>query len=146
MEIDIWKPSEQEYNGLIRLWEKSVRATHDFLYEKDINRYRSMLEAFLPIMNIHCAGYDHNLQGFIGITDQKIQALFIHPGALRMGLGKLLVHYAIRLYRINEVDVNEQNIQALNFYEYLGFRRVGRNQLDGAGKPYPILNMLLKQH
>ncbi|MBD5359047.1 MAG: GNAT family N-acetyltransferase, partial [Bacteroides sp.] len=41
------------------------------------------------------------------------------------------------------VDVNEQNISALNFYLAKGFKVTGRDETDEAGRPYPILHLSL---
>lgn len=46
---------------------------------------------------------------------------------------------------VKKVDVNEQNEQALGFYEHHGFKTIGRSELDASGKPYPILHMALKK-
>lgn len=45
--------------------------------------------------------------------------------------------------RITKVDVNEQNPQAIGFYEKMGFKPIGRSEKDGSGKPYPIIHMSL---
>lgn len=37
----------------------------------------------------------------------------------------------------------EQNSQALGFYQHIGFSIIGRSELDGQGKPYPLLHMEL---
>jgi hypothetical protein len=42
------------------------------------------------------------------------------------------------------VDVNEQNGQAVGFYLRMGFATEGRSELDGMGKPYPLLHMRLR--
>ena len=39
------------------------------------------------------------------------------------------------------VDVNEQNPQALQFYLAEGFQVVGRSELDGGGRPFPLLHL-----
>jgi putative acetyltransferase len=39
--------------------------------------------------------------------------------------------------------VNEQNPQAVGFYEHIGFLITGRSTLDGQGKPFPLLHMKL---
>ena len=43
----------------------------------------------------------------------------------------------------DELDVNEQNPQALGFYLHEGFEVVGRSQTDGLGQPYPLLHLRL---
>lgn len=39
------------------------------------------------------------------------------------------------------LDVNEQNEQAVGFYLHMGFEVAGRSELDGTGKPYPLLHL-----
>jgi putative acetyltransferase len=39
------------------------------------------------------------------------------------------------------VDVNEQNAEAVRFYEANGFHVVGRSAVDDAGRPFPLLHM-----
>ena len=46
-------------------------------------------------------------------------------------------------YETDKVDVNEQNEQAIGFYQHYGFKTISRSELDGTGKPYPILHMEL---
>jgi putative acetyltransferase len=42
------------------------------------------------------------------------------------------------------VDVNEQNPQAIGFYEHIGFKKVARSPLDEQGKPYPLFHFALE--
>ncbi|KPY35149.1 putative acetyltransferase [Pseudomonas syringae pv. papulans] len=46
-------------------------------------------------------------------------------------------------FNIRELDVNEQNTQALGFYRRHGFEVVSRSEVDGLGQPYPMLRMRL---
>ena len=70
--------------------------------------------------------------------------LFVHPAQQGKGLGKTLLEYAIREKKMQKVDVNEQNTQALHFYQNRGFEVIARDAIDGQGKAYPILHMQLK--
>lgn len=38
-------------------------------------------------------------------------------------------------------NVNEQNTQAVRFYKKIGFKVMGRSEMDDLGKPYPLLNL-----
>jgi putative acetyltransferase len=143
MDILIREPHLHEYPTLIDLWEASVRATHYFLTENDIQAYWVLVASYLPGMDIYCAAKADEIMGFIGINDNMVQALFIHPNAIGTGVGKQLMTFAIHHKHITGVDVNEQNTQAIGFYEKLGFEVTSRSERDGAGKPYPILSMEL---
>ncbi|HEK19660.1 MULTISPECIES: GNAT family N-acetyltransferase [unclassified Mucilaginibacter] len=143
MSITIRQPQLSEYPLLVDLWEASVRQSHEFLTNDDIAFYRPLLVTYMPMMEIYCTDDENGIAGFIGISDGLVQALFIKPDAIGKGHGKRLIGFAIEDKQISRVDVNEQNIKACEFYERLGFRVIGRSEADGAGKPYPILNMAL---
>jgi putative acetyltransferase len=70
--------------------------------------------------------------------------LFVHPKEMRKGIGKSLVDYAIDELKIKKIDVNEQNKNALKFYEKCGFIVYEKTDKDSEGKNYPILKMWLE--
>ena len=69
--------------------------------------------------------------------------LFVSPDYVNNGVGRALTKYAIAKQQATKVDVNEQNPKALGFYQRIGFKVVGRSELDGQGKPYPLLHLAL---
>jgi putative acetyltransferase len=129
----------------VAVWEASVRATHHFLSEEDLIFFRNMIgEQYLHMVRLHCIrDAEGQILGFSGTSEDSLEMLFIDPAARGQGIGKLLLEHAIREQQISKVDVNEQNDQAIGFYERCGFRVIGRSELDGTGKPYPILHMKL---
>ena len=140
------KPQKNEYPLLLELWESSVKATHHFLQPGDINVFKSFIrdkEVFDQV-NLLCARDANNtILGFMGTSGNSLEMLFISAASLRRGIGQLLLQHAIHKLGITRVDVNEQNKQAIRFYERFGFKTISRSELDGTGKPYPILHMEL---
>lgn len=67
--------------------------------------------------------------------------LFIDAASRGKGAGKQLLTYAIEKLHANEVDVNEQNPQGVAFYKHMGFMQTCRSEVDGQGKPFPLLHM-----
>ena len=137
-----------DFEELVQVWEASVRATHDFLAEEDILYYKPLiLNEYLYAVQLACMRDDNNaILGFVGTAEDKIEMLFIHPYSRGNGVGKKLLTYAVVQHNATKVDVNEQNRQAVGFYEHMGFTSVGRSELDPTGKPYPILHMELRKH
>jgi putative acetyltransferase len=145
-EVLIEPAGKKEYEKLITVWESSVRATHHFLSENDIMTYRSLiLTEYFDQVRLYAVKFEKKVMGFIGINEKSIQMLFIHPEARGKGLGKTLIDFAKDKHDVNTVDVNEQNEQAVGFYEKLGFVTYERTEQDGAGKPFPILSMALQK-
>jgi putative acetyltransferase len=134
-----------ETAALVALWERSVRATHEFLTETDIAELRPRVEEALDGDALELwvlAGADDEPAGFMALAGADIAALFLDPDRRGQGGGRRLVEHAQELHAGElTVDVNEQNPAARGFYEALGFVVVGRSPLDGDGRPFPLLHM-----
>lgn len=142
--VTIEMPTVTDYVELVSVWEASIRATHDFLKEEDILFYKPLiLNEYLKAVDLYCIKNNDTITGFMGLSEGSIEMLFIHPAFRGSGIGKSLLQFAINELNANKVDVNEQNDQALGFYLKMGFKAVNRSELDGMGKPYPILHMEL---
>lgn len=130
------------YPPLIELWAKSVKATHMFLFNEDFEFYKSQMPTYLSAVKLYVEyAPDGTAAGFMGVSDDAIEMLFVAPRHFRTGIGLRLVELALSK-GIRKVDVNEQNTEALHFYEAMGFKVVGREETDGEGKPYLILHMV----
>ena len=145
MPVSIDIVHEREFAEVVALWEASVRATHRFLSEEDIQYFKPLIyNQYLHAVNLVCARDENNrIRAFLGVANGKIEMLFVHPSAFSKGIGKKLARYAIEKLKATKVDVNEDNPQAVGFYQHLGFRTISRSPLDSLGKPFPILHMEL---
>lgn len=142
MDIQIHKASEQNYDSLLSVWELSVRSSHYFLKEDDISFYKPLVRQHFPATDLYFVCNDKgDIAGFIGLSTELIEMLFIVPEEQRKGYGKHLIDLAVKEKQIDKVDVNEQNTLALSFYTRIGFEVIGRNETDASGKPFPILHM-----
>ena len=134
-----------EHDALVALWERSVRATHDFLTEADIDALRPLVREALSddALELWVLAERADVPiGFMGLAGDDIAALFLEPARRGQGGGRRLVAHAQALRGGDlTVDVNEQNPAARGFYEALGFVVVGRSPLDDGGRPFPILHM-----
>ena len=114
---------------LLDVWERSVRETHLFLSDGEIEEIKKYVPAALTavpdlIVEINTEGTPPEERG--------------------RGLGRMLLEYGITKYGVKELTVNEQNPQAKGFYEHMGFRVRERSEIDEQGNPYPILFMELQ--
>ena len=137
------KPAELP--RVVVVWEASVRATHHFVSAADIHIFKPMVRDALPLMaQLACIRDDTDqVAGFVAAAAGKIEMLFLHPAARGQGGGSRLLNYAIATWNATELDVNEQNEQAVGFYLRMGFVMVGRSAHDGTGQPYPLLHLRL---
>lgn len=146
MEIEI-NPSRTDIliKELTTLWEQSVKASHHFLTEKEIESLRPHVEKGLKEIPILAIATENNVPtGFIGIASEKIEMLFVSPRHIGKGVGRMLAGWAIRNKGTRYIDVNEQNPSAVAIYKHWGFEVYERTETDGQGNHFPILRMKLK--
>ncbi len=128
---------------LTAIWEDSVRATHLFLSEAEIQTIKAYVpQALTGVSHLLVA---ERAQGqpvaFMGIEGPRLEMLFLSPAERGAGLGRQLLEYGIRHYHLQELTVNEQNPQAVGFYQHMGFETYRRTNCDEQGGPYPLLYM-----
>jgi putative acetyltransferase len=138
--IRISRPDDGE--RAIEIWRHAVDATHHFLIPEDRQAIDAMVCDFLPKVPLWLAvdTSDYPL-ALMFIDNGHMEALFVAPAYRGNGIGATLVRHGLALHSNMTTDVNEQNLQALGFYEKMGFTRTGRSALDGQGRPYPIIHL-----
>jgi len=134
-----------EWPALHALWEASVRSTHDFLAERDRDAYGALVrDHYLPSadLTVAAAAASGAPVGFMGLSRDRIEALYVHPDWLGRGIGSRLVAAAVARIGAPRLEVNLENRGARAFYARLGFRETGRSSTDAAGKPYPLIHLV----
>ena len=128
---------------LFDLWLCSVRATHTFLSEPEIQALAPFVREYLAasLATLWVIDEQGMLVGFMGLNGAEIESLFIDPPFLRRGYGRRLIEHVRQGVDSLTVSVNEQNPDACRFYEACGFQVVGRSETDDAGRPYPLLHL-----
>ena len=131
---------------LTAVWEASVRATHDFLSDAEIERIRGYVpQALGGVEHLVVAEQADGVPvGFMGVEGDRLEMLFLAPDARGAGLGRKMLAYGIAKDGVRELTVNEQNPQAVGFYRHMGFETYQRTEKDEQGGPYPLLYMRRK--
>ncbi len=128
---------------LLCVWENSVKATHLFLSDNEINNIKPYVPQALNSVPVLVIAENEKGEpvGFMGISGQMLEMLFIANENRGQGIGKQLLQYGVKNYAVSELTVNEQNPLAKGFYEHMGFTVYKRTELDEQGNPYPLLYM-----
>ncbi len=144
--IEVSDITQSLIEQLIVVWEESVKATHLFLPDGEVEEIKKYIpQALNGIAHLIIAENESSRPvAFMGIEEQKLEMLFIAPEERGKGLGRKLIQYGIENHSVNELAVNEQNPLAKGFYEHMGFHVYKRTDHDEQGNPYPLLYMKLK--
>ena len=127
---------------VMEIWRRAVDATHLFLKPEDRRDIEAEVLAFLPGAPLDLAVDETDRAiGFMLLVGNHMEALFVDPAFHGSGIGRALVEDAVKRHPDLLTDVNEQNLQAVGFYERLGFESCGRSATDGQGRPYPLIHL-----
>ncbi|PQA96884.1 GNAT family N-acetyltransferase [Chryseobacterium shigense] len=144
MSYSIRLAKAEDYPRIMEIWESAVQATHHFLAEEDFMYFKKIIpQEYLPNLEVHLITENETAEGFASVAEGNLEMLFIHNEARGKGLGRILFEFMKDKTGLTKVEVNEQNPQAIGFYEKMGFRQIGRSEKDGSGKNYPIIHMSL---
>ncbi|MGH6634079.1 acetyltransferase [Sphingopyxis sp.] len=127
---------------VVEIWRDAVDATHDFLAAEDRAAIEAEVQSFLPAAPLWLAvDADDRPIGFMLLDGSSMEALFIDPAHRGGGVGRALVAHALECHPTLTTEVNEQNKQAVGFYERLGFVPTSRSERDGQGRAYPLIHL-----
>lgn len=144
MSQNIRLATAEDYPRIMEIWESAVNATHDFLAEEDFNYFKEAIPRdYLPHLEVYLITENNESKGFASVAEGNLEMLFIHNDTRGKGYGKTLYQFMKEKTGLTKVDVNEQNPQAIGFYEKMGFKKTGRSEKDGSGKNYPLIHMSL---
>lgn len=141
--VEVKERTPDLIKGLLEVWDNSVRATHLFLSDSEIQSIKKYVpQALNEVLHLLIAEDESGRAvAFMGVEAGSLEMLFIAPEERGKGLGKRLIQYGIKNYSVEKLTVNEQNPQAKGFYEHMGFQVYKRTDLDEQGNPYPLLYM-----
>ena len=95
--VEMKERNSELIENLLDVWENSVKATHLFLSDDEINNIRQYVPQALkgvPVLVIE-ENENGNLVGFMGIADKMLEMLFILNECRGQGIGKQLLQYGI---------------------------------------------------
>ncbi len=134
--------TEQDTSRILEIWREAVDATHHFLSPQDREAIDREVSAFFPKVRFTLAVDEADKPlGFMFLHEGHLEALFIDPNYHGKGIGNTLIKAALVDHPNLTTDVNEQNAQAIGFYERMGFVKTGRLATDGQGRPYPLIHL-----
>ena len=114
--IEIKERDSALMERLLNVWESSVRATHLFLSENEIeNIKRYVPQALREVPHLITAENENKLPvGFMGIDGQHLEMLFIADEERGKGIGKKLLSLLLscmqeRDYKQVSLSVQKQN-------------------------------------
>ncbi|MEE0131827.1 MAG: N-acetyltransferase [Clostridium sp.] len=117
----IRKLQKVDINRVADIWLKTNLKAHFFIPEQYwISNYEFVKE-MLPQAEVYVYEDDKMIQGFIGVSDEYIEGIFVSDEMQLCGIGKMLLDYIKDKKDKLQLKVYQKNVRAMSFYQREGF-------------------------
>ena len=117
----IRKLQKVDINRVADIWLKTNLKAHFFIPEQyRISNYEFVKE-ILPQAEVYVYEDDKMIQGFIGVSDEYIEGIFVSDEMQSCGIGKMLLDYIKDKKDKLQLKVYQKNVRAMSFYQREGF-------------------------
>lgn len=111
--------SENDLFAVMQIWLDTNIKAHSFIPKDYWTDNYAMVKEILPQAEIYvCEDSDTNqIDGFIGLTDNYIEGIFVREGIQSRGIGKQLLDFAKEIKSSMSLSVYQKNTRAIAFYQ-----------------------------
>ncbi|MBO5145692.1 MAG: GNAT family N-acetyltransferase [Lachnospiraceae bacterium] len=108
---------ENDLIDIMQIWLDTNRKAHNFISKEYwIDNYAAVKD-LLPQAEIYVYEDANQIEGFIGLTDNDIEGIFVREAAQLRGIGKQLLNYVKKIKSSMRLSVYQKNTRAVIFYQ-----------------------------
>ena len=136
----IRKLQKADINRAADIWLKTNLKAHFFIPEQYwISNYEFVKE-MLPQAEVYVYEDDKMIQGFIGVSDEYIEGIFVSDEMQSCGRGKMLLDYIKDKKDKLQLKVYQKNVRAMSFYQREGFTIQSEEMDEFTGEKEYVMN------
>ena len=140
----IRKLQKVDINRVADIWLKTNLKAHFFIPEQYwISNYEFVKE-MLPQAEVYVYEDDKMIQGFIGVSDEYIEGIFVSDEMQSCGIGKMLLDYIKDKKDKLQLKVYQKNVRAMSFYQREGFTIQSESMDEFTGEKEYVMNWEFK--
>ena len=111
--------TENDLISVMQIWLDTNVKAHGFIPSCYWVDNYAMLKNILPQAEIYVCENDitNQIDGFIGLTNNYVEGLFVRETAQSKGVGKQLLNYAKEIKSSLSLSVYQKNTRAIAFYQ-----------------------------
>ena len=136
----IRKLQKADINRVADIWLKTNLKAQFFIPEQYwISNYEFVKE-MLPQAEVYVYEDDKMIQGFIGVSDEYIEGIFVSDEMQSRGIGKMLLDYIKDKKDRLQLKVYQKNVRAMSFYQREGFTIQSESMDEFTGEKEYVMN------
>lgn len=129
-----------DINAVAEIWLDTNRRAHSFIPAQYWESNFELVKEMLAEAEVYVYENDKDIQGFIGLSGEYIEGLFVSDKKQSQGIGRLLLNHAKDRKPKLRLNVYKKNERALLFYQREGFEIQCESMDEATGeKDYAML-------
>lgn len=124
---------EADIDRVIDIWLDTNVKAHYFIPAQYWKSNIDLVKEMLPQAEVYVYENGSQIEGFIGLSDEYIEGIFVREDMQSQGIGKLLLNFVKEKKTKLYLNVYQKNTQAIRFYQREGFeiQREGLDEVTG---------------
>ena len=118
----IRKLQNLDINSVAQIWLDTNIKAHNFISEKYWIDNFEMVKGMLLQAEVYVYEDEKQIQGFVGLTDNYIEGIFVKTEMQSKGIGKQLLDDVKTVKPQLSLSVYQKNIKAIKFYQREAFK------------------------
>ncbi len=108
----------EDIDNIMQIWLDTNIKTHNFIQKQYWTDHYARVKNLLPRAEIYVYETNNTKQatGFIGLTDNYIEGIFVREAIQSKGIGKELLDYVKEIRSSLYLNVYQKNTRAILFY------------------------------
>ena len=111
-----------DINRVADIWLDTNLKAHSFISAQYWESNYELVKEMLSQAEVYVYEDGQKIQGFIGLSDEYIEGIFVSEKMQSQGIGKLLLNYIKDRKDVLRLNVYQKNIRAIHFYQREGFK------------------------
>ena len=110
-----------DINRVADIWLDTNLKAHSFISAQYWESNYELVKEMLSQAEVYVYEDGQKIQGFIGLSDEYIEGIFVPEKMQSQGIGKLLLNYIKDKKDALRLNVYQKNTRAIHFYQREGF-------------------------
>ena len=127
----IRKMQNIDINRVADIWLKTNLKAHYFIPEQYWTSNYELVKEMLLQAEVYMYEDNKMIQGFVGLSNEYIEGIFVSAEMQSQGIGKILLNYVKGKRNNLLLNVYQKNTRAISFYQREGFE-IQCNGIDEA--------------
>lgn len=115
------KLQKADIDRVADIWLDTNLKAHDFISAQYWKRNFELVKEMLLQAEVYVYEDKQEIQGFIGLSNEYIEGIFVSAEMQSQGIGKILLNYVKGKRNKLILNVYQKNTRAISFYQREGF-------------------------